>query len=105
MNIQIITSSYPSNPDDPAATAGLFIRDFALELLRHGHKVIVQPVARKETYQADPGLIIEPIPWDGGDQELASMNIFSPRNWPVFFKFFLRGRKNTINICQKYGIG
>ena len=104
MNIQIITSSYPSNPDDPAATAGLFIRDFALELLRHGHKVIVQPVARKETYQADPGLIIEPIPWDGGDQELASMNIFSPRNWPVFFKFFLRGRKNTINICQKYGI-
>lgn len=104
MNIQIITSSFPATPTDPSGTAGLFVRAFALELLRQNHRVIVQPVARKNTYEADPGLILEPIPWQGGDQELASLNLYDPRNWPLVFQFLKTGRHNTLAIHRQYKI-
>ena len=78
MNIHIITSSYPATPQDPSGTMGLFVRQFAIELATMGHGVIVQPVARKEIYRADPGITIVPTPWRGGDQELASMNLMNP---------------------------
>jgi len=58
MNVQIITSSYPAFPGDAGGTAGLFVQSFAQELARNGHTVIVQPVARKEAYQADPGITV-----------------------------------------------
>lgn len=104
MNIQIITSSYPAFEGDPKGTAGLFVQSFANELVTQGHKVIVQPVARKNSYQVDPGIIIEPIPWEGGDQELASMNLINPLNWWTFLNFFLIGKRHTTAIHQKYDI-
>lgn len=104
MNIQIITSSYPAFSGDPGGTAGLFVEAFALELTAQGHKVVVQPVNRKEAYQPAPGIIIEPVPWEGGDQVLAAMNFFSPKNWRTFFRFFSEGTRNTLEIHQKYKI-
>lgn len=104
MNILIITSSYPAYPEDPTGTAGLFIRDFGLELARLGHKVIIAPVQRKPTYQADPELTIEPIPWRGQDQELASMNFSNPTNWWIFFKFFQEGQTFLLKTVQQYQI-
>ena len=61
MNVQIITSSYPAYPDDPSGTAGLFVRAYALELQKLGHKIIVQPVGRKPHYCFDDGLTISPL--------------------------------------------
>jgi len=55
-------------------------------------------------YKSDHGIIIEPIPWGGGDQELASMKLFNPFNWLIFLKFFLNGKKHTVAIHQKYNI-
>jgi len=104
MNVQIITSSYPAFEGDPGGTAGLFVQSFANELVAQGHKVIVQPVGRKKIYKPDPGIVIEPIPWSGHDQELASMNFFNPLNWIIFLKFFINGKKNTLSINQKYNI-
>lgn len=104
MNIQIITSSYPATPNDPSGTAGLFVRDFALQLALLKHTVILQPVARKQTYQADPGLIIEPIPWKGGDQELASLNFYNPKNWSLIMDFLETGKKQTLEIHRKYQV-
>ncbi len=104
MNIHIITSSYPSGPDDPSGTAGLFVRQFAMELVSAGHNVIVQPVAKKEEYQADPGIVIVPAPWKGGDRELASMDLLDPRNWPIFLHFFGKGIKNTLEINEAHRI-
>jgi hypothetical protein len=75
MNIQIITSSYPAYPEDPSGTAGLFVRAFALELQKQGHQIVIQPVARKQEYLPESGLIIDPLPWQGGDRELASLNL------------------------------
>jgi len=104
MNIHIITSSYPAYPDDPSGTMGLFVRQFALELAAMGHSVIVQPVARKKEYFPDPGVTIVPTPWKGGDQELASMSLMSPKNWWYFLLLFINGIKNTIKINDKYKI-
>lgn len=104
MNVLIITSSYPSHPQDPTGTAGLFVRDFALELMRQGHKVVIQPVARKKHYEPDPGLVIEPLSWQGGDQELASMNVFDIRNIWVFFRLFHEGRKKALSVAKNYQI-
>ncbi len=63
-----------------------------------GHKIIVQPVARKDEYRADPGVLIVPTPWKGGDRELASMNLMSPGNWFIFLRFFVNGIRNTLEI-------
>ncbi|MCX5848712.1 MAG: glycosyltransferase [Deltaproteobacteria bacterium] len=104
MNIHIITSSYPAYPDDPTGTAGLFVRQFALELANCGHSVVVQPAARKSIYEPDPGISVIPTPWSGGDQELASMNLMNPINWLVFILFFIRGIINTQHINNKYKI-
>lgn len=104
MNIHIITSSYPADPEDPSGTAGLFVRQFALELAERGHTVVVQPVARKDKYSGDPGVTIVPAPWRGGDRELASMDMVSLRNWLVFLPFFLNGARNTIGISDRYRI-
>ena len=41
MNIAVVTSSFPLDPDDPAAAAGLFVRDFAVALANHGHDIHV----------------------------------------------------------------
>lgn len=104
MNIQIITSSYPAFPDDPSGTAGLFVRAFALELRDRNHRVVIQPVARKEQYTPDAGLIIEPLPWRGGDRELASLNLWSPANWPVIFDFIRRARTQAVQVHGRYDI-
>ena len=41
MKICIVTSSFPQGPKDPAASAGLFVRDFALAVVDRGHQVDV----------------------------------------------------------------
>lgn len=104
MKLHIITSSYPATPQDPSGTAGLFVRQFALELAAMDHTVIVQPAARKQHYVADPGITIAPAPWKGGDQELASMDLLRPVNWLIFLHFFICGANNTITINEKYSI-
>ena len=104
MNVQIITSSYPAYSDDPTGTAGLFVRQFALELASRGHNVVVQPAARKRAYEPDRGISVVPSPWAGGDQELASMNLLNPKNWWVFLLFFIKGIQNTLQINNNYKI-
>lgn len=104
MNIQIITSSYPEYAGDPSGAAGLFVRDFSLALMELGHTVIIQPVARKTSYEVDPGLLIEPLPWRGGDRELASMPLYNPIHWFTFARFFLTGCNASLSCHRKYQI-
>ena len=104
MNVQIITSSYPVIPGDPQGTAGLFVREFALELLRQGHSVVVHPVARTKSYCGDDGLTIRPLPWRGGDRELASMNFLNPLNWFIFLHFFFLGTVEAVRSHRRYKI-
>jgi glycosyltransferase involved in cell wall biosynthesis len=82
----------------------LFVRDFALELVRRNHFVVVQPVARKRGYEPDPGLVIAPLPWRGGDQELASMRFGSPRTWFVFSDLLARGIRAVCETSRRHAI-
>jgi glycosyltransferase involved in cell wall biosynthesis len=104
MNFLIITSSYPATPQDPSGTAGLFVRQFALELVELGHTVIIQPVARKPHYHSDPGVLVVPTAWRGGDRELASMNFANPLNWFLFFLLFISGIRSTRQINKQHSI-
>jgi glycosyltransferase involved in cell wall biosynthesis len=104
MNIHIVTSSYPASAEDPSGTAGLFVRQFALNLASMGHTVVVQPVARKDVYTPDPNITVIPTPWSGGDQELASMNFLHPKNWWIFTIFIVRGIINTFAINRDHRI-
>lgn len=102
MRIQIITSSYPKDPEDSSGTAGLFVRDFARQLVSEGHFVVVQPAARKDKYVADEGIIVEPIPWLGGDQELASLSFISIRNLWTILNFFWFGFSVVVDTAKKH---
>ncbi len=104
MNIQIITSSYPAYPQDPSGAAGLFVQSFALELRQRGHHVVVQPVGRKRDYVSENGIVVRPLPWRGGDRELASLNFLSPHNWFVFFRFFIEARKSALETHRAHQI-
>ena len=104
MNIQIITSSYPAFPGDPNGTAGLFVRDFALALMDLGHKVIVQPAGKESEYIEPTGIIVAPTPWEGGNQELGSMNLRKPKNWRIITRFLVAGYKRTLEINSQFSI-
>ncbi len=80
MHLLLLTSSYPLYPDDASAAAGLFVRDFALELARGGHRVTVLTHERPGRFEPDsgvevvryaaPGLrrpLVRLRPWHPGD--------------------------------------
>lgn len=104
MNIHVITSSYPAHPDDPTGTAGLFVRQFALELANRGHRVVVQPAGIKAGYEPDQEIAVVPAPWLGGDRELASMSLVNPLNWLVFLHYFACGVYVTCRINRSRAI-
>lgn len=104
MNIQILTSSYPAFRGEAGGTAGLFVQDFALELAGRGHSVVVQPVARKPSYEDMPGVKVIPLPWRGGDQELASLRLRSPGNWLTIAHFFPAAARKARQVASEYAI-
>ena len=104
MRILIITSSYPSHRDDATSAAGLFVRDFALELVRRGHIVLVITAGRKKKYYADDGITILPLSWLGGDHELASLSFLNPLSWLVALHFLWNGCRKTAQISRTYAV-
>jgi glycosyltransferase involved in cell wall biosynthesis len=104
MNLLIVTSSYPASADDPGEAAGLFVRAFAQECAARGHRVVVQPVSRKPAYQADPGLVIEPIPWAGGGRALSQVSLADPRSWPAIARLALLGGRVTAETVRRHRI-
>lgn len=102
MKIYIITSSYPAHSNDPKEAAGLFVRDFAIELSNQKNSVVISPIGRKLKYDPDPGITIAPISWDGGEEPLASASLLNPISIINILKMFIKGRQFTIQICHQY---
>ena len=74
MHIGIITSSYPTSPVD-TVTAGVFVRDIALELVTLGHEIHVITPRKHGVYVPDDDLHVWFIPWWGGEKDLASASM------------------------------
>jgi len=76
MRIGVITSSYPISPVD-TVTAGVFVRDVALELVALGHEVHVITPRKHGTYTPDDELHVRFIQWWGGEKDLASASMYN----------------------------
>jgi glycosyltransferase involved in cell wall biosynthesis len=104
--ILIITSSYPKSPGDPSGTAGLFVSDFADSLTKLGYFVVVQPIGRSATYsnKGNKKIIIKPIPWNGGSDELASISLINPISIYRIIKLFFIGYFVIREAAKEYKI-
>ncbi|MDF1561777.1 MAG: glycosyltransferase [Deltaproteobacteria bacterium] len=79
VHLCIITSSYPLNPEDSRAAAGLFVQDFALAVHELGHEVtVLTPDKRPGQKVSAPGISVEWFPWLGGAKTLSSMKPWQP---------------------------
>lgn len=81
MNIAVLTSSFPESPEDAAAAAGLFVRDFCVELAQAGHRVSVLTQAKSgRTTITPPELKLHWYPWLGKDKALSYLRLYKPKD-------------------------
>ena len=79
MKIAIVTSSFPLDPSDPAAAAGLFVRDFAVALANAGNSVHVLTQDKGSGCQSPPSNIeVSCYPWAGRRKALSQLKLFKP---------------------------
>jgi len=94
MRICIITSSFPLNPADARAAAGLFVKDFAVALAEEGHRVtVVTPDKRPGEKEDPPGVSVRWFPWLGGRQTLSSLRPYHPIDALAMVSLFRQGRR------------
>lgn len=77
MNLCIITSSYPRTASE-SESAGVFVRDFALELSHQGHNVFILTQNRDGKVKDDSELMVVRFPWYGKDKPLSTLNPINP---------------------------
>jgi len=92
MNIAVLTSSFPEHPEDSAAAAGLFVRDFCVELARAGHRVQVLTQAKSDRLpDTPPELTVHWYPWRGRDTALAYLKPWRPADALAALSLFRAG--------------
>ena len=106
MNICIITSSFPSHPDDIVQAP--FLIDFIEALRKKGHRVFVFTQDREgEKEEFLKGVRVNWFPWLKSKKPLVQLNPFNPldclRIWNLFYNgrkaLFLSLRENKIDAC------
>jgi glycosyltransferase involved in cell wall biosynthesis len=106
MNICIITSSFPSRPDDTAQAP--FLIDFIRGLIKRKHQIFVftqDREGRKEEFLK--GAKIEWFPWIKSKKPLVQLNPFRPLDFLRILNLFYFGkmalppfiRENKIEVC------
>ena len=93
MKIAIVTSSFPLREDDPAAAAGMFVRDFAVAVAKIGHSVHV--ITQDKGWgcsHTPPEIDVHCFNWPGGERPLGSLRITSPRDLWAMRGFLKNGR-------------
>ena len=106
MNICIITSSFPSHPDDLVQAP--FLIPFLRGLQKRGHRVFVFTQDRKGRKEAFlEGVQVRWFPWMGSDKPLVHLKPFRPLDAVRIGSLFLEGRKellpfireNKVDVC------
>jgi glycosyltransferase involved in cell wall biosynthesis len=94
MRIWVLSSSFPSSPQDARAAAGLFVSDFAVALAEAGHEVtVVTPDKPSEGKQDPPGVRVHWFAWRGGRKTLSSMKPHHPGDALAMISLFRRGAR------------
>jgi glycosyltransferase involved in cell wall biosynthesis len=82
MRIALATSSFPLDPADGRAAAGLFVADFARLLAELGHRVtVVTPDKRPGAKRSPEGIEVRWFPWAGGERPLSTLRPDRPGDW------------------------
>jgi glycosyltransferase involved in cell wall biosynthesis len=106
MNICIITSSFPSRPDDTVQAP--FLVDFIRELKERGHHIFVFTQDREgEKEEFLEGVKIKWFPWIKSKKPLVQLNPFRPMDFLRIVNLFYNGkitlpafiRENSIEVC------
>lgn len=81
MHIAVLTSSFPEHPGDSAAAAGLFVRDYCVELARAGHRVTVLTQQKSDATPETPTeLAVNWYSWRGKDRPLSYLKLYHPQD-------------------------
>ena len=100
LNICLITSSFPSRPDDIVQAP--FLIDFIKGLKKWGHRVFVFTQDRrgeKEEFIKD--VRVKWFPWSRSKQPLVQLNPFSPVDFFKILSLFLNGRRELFAFIKE----
>jgi glycosyltransferase involved in cell wall biosynthesis len=106
LNICIITSSFPSHPDDIVQAP--FIIEFIDGLRKKGHKVFVFTQDRIDTKKEFlEGVQVKWFPWMKSKKPLVQLNSVNPFDFLRILSLFYNGKKvllpflreNKVNVC------
>jgi glycosyltransferase involved in cell wall biosynthesis len=100
MNLCVITSSFPSRPDDIVQAP--FLVDFIEGLKKRGHRVFVftqrRPGEKKEFLK---DVKVKWFPWVKSRKPLAQLNPFSPIDFFKILSLFLNGRRELFPFIRE----
>jgi hypothetical protein len=100
MNICLITSSFPSRPDDVVQAP--FLIDFTEGLKKRNHRVFVFTQDRqgeKEEFLKD--VRVKWFPWIKSKKPLVQLNPFSPVDFFKILSLFLNGRRELCSFIRE----
>lgn len=105
MKIAVLTSSFPEHPEDSAAAAGLFVRDFCVALAQLGHEVHVLTQAKSRTEPVTPeALTVHWYPWSGRDKALAYLKPYKPHDAMAAVSLFRSGYQTLRQLHDDVGL-
>jgi glycosyltransferase involved in cell wall biosynthesis len=99
VNLLLLTSSFPLEPSDGYAAAGLFVADVARLLADGGHRVHVVTPDKQGVKGAWPGFEVHWLAWPGGRKPLAQINLGDPREWPGLAALVWWAPRRIESIC------
>jgi glycosyltransferase involved in cell wall biosynthesis len=100
LNICLITSSFPSRPDDIGQAP--FLIDFVEGLIKRGHQVFVFTQDRKgEKEEFLEGVRVKWFPWVKSKKPLVQLSPFSPVDLLRILSLFLSGRRELLPFINE----
>ena len=99
MRLCIATSSYPSQTEN--SFAGVFARDFAMELVRRGNEVSVFTQHTGNPSLQDKGIEVITFSWPGKATPLSSLKPYHPLDVLKIFLLLQRGKKQLVQHCLR----
>jgi glycosyltransferase involved in cell wall biosynthesis len=103
MNICIITSSFPSHPNDFVQAP--FLVPFIEGLKRRGHKNFIFTQDR-EGFKQDflAGVVIKRFPWRGSKRPIVHLNFLNPGDGLRMVSLFYQGREALLPFIKEHKI-